>query len=35
MEHMTENDRIMIAGFLASGMEVKEIARMLNRERLI
>ena len=33
MEHMTENDRIMIAGFLASGMEVKEIARMLNRNR--
>ena len=33
MEHMTENDRIMIAGFLDSGMEVKEIARMLNRNR--
>jgi IS30 family transposase len=33
MEHMTENDRIMIASFLDSGMEVKEIARMLNRDR--
>jgi len=33
MEHMTENDRIMIASFLDSGIEVKEIARMLNRNR--
>ena len=33
MEHMTENDRIIIASFLDSGMEVKEIAMMLNHDR--
>jgi len=33
LEHLTENDRIMIASFLDNGMEVKEIARMLKRDR--